>query len=170
MFPPSCSSLLHGALPPIGPCSCPAHACLPVVPFMDLTASSIPHGASPHAVAAFHNMLIRADAKAACHASEALDAIVSRLVDLDPCSLTSSLCHVERLADVVGLLTRALGSCLDSVLPLVVSVVVNGLCKSGLVDDACRLLNDMPRNGVKLNVLWYNLMLDCYDIVALATS
>jgi pentatricopeptide repeat protein len=139
---------------------------------MDLTASSIPHGASPHAVAAFHNMLIRADAnaKAACRASEALDAIVSCLVDLDLCSLTSSLRHIERLVDVVGLLTRALGSCLDSVLPLVVSVVVNGLCKSGLVDDACRLLNDMPRNGVKLNVLWYNLMLDCYDIVALATS
>jgi hypothetical protein len=51
------------------------------VPFRDLAATSLPRGAPPHAVAAFHDMLFRAyaDAGAVDRAAEALDATVSRL-------------------------------------------------------------------------------------------
>lgn len=137
------------------------------VPFADLAASSLPRGAPPHAVVAFHDMLFRAyaDAGAACRAAEALDAAVSRLGSLDPRSLTFSLLSLRRagrLADAAGLLERALGSCPGSVSPFAASVVVDGLCKSGRVDDARRLLDDMPRHGVSLNALCYNSLLDCY--------
>lgn len=137
------------------------------VPFPDLAASSLPRAAPPHAVAAFHDMIFRAyaDAGAASRAAEAFDCTVSRLGALDPRSLTSSILSLRRaghLAAAADLLSRALSSCPDSVSPLCASVVVDGFCKAGRVADARRLLDEMPRHGVKLNALCYNSLIDRY--------
>ncbi|WVZ67038.1 hypothetical protein U9M48_016177 [Paspalum notatum var. saurae] len=137
------------------------------LPFADLCASSLPRAAPPHAVAAFHDMLFRAysDAGAADRAAEALDLTASRLGRLDPRSLTSSLLSLRRagqLAAAAGLLRRALATCPDAVSPLCASVAIDGFCKSGRVDDARRLLDEMPHHGVRPNALCYNALLDAY--------
>jgi pentatricopeptide repeat protein len=51
----------------------------------------------------------------------------------------------------VEILNKALASYPDSVTPLSASVVVDGFCKAGRMDDARRLLDEMPSRGVRLN-------------------
>lgn len=64
--------------------------------FTYLTASSLLCGTPPHIVATFHDILFRTDVGVMCRAAEALDVALSRLGDLDPLSLMSSLLSLTR--------------------------------------------------------------------------